>query len=69
MLQEFLDNLRRGTVTFLGVLCLLVFLLNAVLLVWLIVKQGTHGLARCPRCGRTIACPHCNEDEEAESGE
>lgn len=66
MLQDFLDELRRGTVNFLGVLCVLVFILNAVLLIWLIVKKGSHGLARCPKCGRQIACPHCTEDEASE---
>ena len=65
MLQDLLDELRRGTVNFLGVLCVLVFVLNAVLLVWLIIKKGSHGLARCPKCGRQIACPHCHEDDEA----
>ena len=64
MIPQFLDDLQRGTVNFLGILCVLAFLLNAVLLVWLLVKKSTHGLARCPKCGRTIACPHCNEDKE-----
>lgn len=66
MFQQFLNDLQRGTVNFLGVLCVLVFALNAVLLVWLIVKKSAHGLAKCPKCGRQIACPHCMEDEEAE---
>jgi hypothetical protein len=69
MFQQFLDDLQRGTVTFLGVLCVLAFLLNAALLVWLLVKKSTHGLARCPKCGRTIACPHCNDDEAEEQAE
>ena len=63
MFRQILEDLQRGTVNFLGVLCVLVFLLNAVLLVWLLVKKSAHGLARCPKCGRTIACPHCAEDE------
>jgi len=68
MFPEFLDQLQRSTIGFLGVLCLLVFLLNAGLLAWLIVKKSAHGLARCPKCGRTIACPHCSEDEEPDAG-
>ncbi len=67
MLEQLLQDLQKGTVNFLGILCLLVFILNAVLLVWLIVRKSAHGLARCPKCGRTIACPHCSEDEEEES--
>ena len=63
MLQNFLENIREGTVIFLGLLCVLVFVANAVLLGWLVVKKSAHGLAKCPRCGRVIACPHCQEDE------
>jgi hypothetical protein len=64
MFRQFLDDLQQGAITFLGVLCVLAFLLNAVLLAWLLVKRSTHGLARCPKCGRTIACPHCADDDE-----
>jgi hypothetical protein len=62
LLQDIFDGIRRGTFTFLGLLCFLVFVLNACLLVWLIVKKGAQGLARCPKCGRPIACPHCEDD-------
>ncbi len=64
MIQQFLDDLQKGTVNFLGILCFLIFAVNAVLLVWLIVRKSAHGLAKCPKCGRQIACPHCNDDEE-----
>lgn len=60
------EDTLKGSVNFLGVLCLLVFALNAGLLFWLIIRRGSMGLARCPRCGRTIACPHCSEDEKTE---
>ena len=67
MFDEFLQSLEKGTVNFLGILCVLVFILNAVLLVWLMIRKSAHGLARCPKCGRTIACPHCREDEDSAS--
>lgn len=67
MFQQILDDLQKGTVNFLGVLCFLIFSVNAVLLVWLLVRKSTHGLAKCPKCGRQIVCPHCKDDEEAES--
>jgi len=57
-----LQQLQDSTAVFLGLLCLLVFLLNAVLLAWLVFKKSAHGLARCPRCGRQIACPHCQDE-------
>lgn len=63
MLQDLLRGLERSTVLFLGVLCLLVFIVNAGLLAWLVFRKSPHGLARCPKCGRIIACPHCDEDE------
>lgn len=63
MWQDFLNDLEGPTISFLGLLCVLVFLLNAGLLAWLIVRKSAHGLARCPKCGRTIECPHCSEDE------
>jgi len=66
MFRQFLEDLQRGTVNFLGVLCVLAFLLNAALLVWLLFKKSAHGLARCPKCGRTIVCPHCADDEDSE---
>jgi len=65
-LQDFLDSLKEGTITFLGLLCFLAFVFNAVLLVYLLMKKSAHGLARCPKCGRVIACPHCTEDENEE---
>ena len=68
MIQQFLDDLQKGTVNFLGVLCFLIFCVNAVLLVWLLIKKSPHGLAKCPRCGRVIACPHCNEDDDEPEG-
>jgi len=64
MFEQFFDDLQKGTVNFLGVLCFLVFAVNAVLLVWLMVRKSTHGLAKCPKCGRVIACPHCSDDDE-----
>ena len=65
-LENLLQNVERGVVVFLGLLCCLIFALNAVLLGYLIVRRSGHGLARCPRCGRLIACPHCDEDDEEE---
>lgn len=62
--QRIIEAIQKGTFGFLGLLCFLVFLANAVLLAWLIVKKGSSGLARCPKCGRTIACPHCEEEDE-----
>jgi hypothetical protein len=61
--DELFADIRRGTVVFFGLLCLLAFIVNAVLLVWLMVRRGTSELARCPKCGRTIICPHCSEDK------
>jgi hypothetical protein len=63
VLQELLQGLRQGTAVFLSLLCFLAFAVNAGLLVWLIVKKGSSELARCPKCGRNITCPHCVEDE------
>ena len=62
-LDDLLRNLQQGTLAFLGLLCFLVFALNAVLLVWLLVRKSQHGLMRCPRCGRTVACQHCADEE------
>lgn len=68
MLQQVIDNLfnsvERGVLVFLGLLCLLVFSANAGLLIWIIFRKGGDGLARCPRCGRQIVCPHCLDDED-----
>lgn len=61
--DELFADIRRGTVVFFGLLCLLAFIANAVLLVWLLVKRGSSELARCPKCGRMIICPHCSEDK------
>lgn len=61
---EFLRDLTKNADKFLGILCFLIFSLNAVLLVWLLVRKSTHGLAKCPKCGRQIACPHCTDDED-----
>ncbi len=70
MLGDLIDRIMRsveqGVVVFLGLLCCLIFAVNAVLLIYLIMRKSSHGLARCPRCGRMIACPHCAEDDEAE---
>ncbi len=63
-LQQIIDAIQKGTAGFLGLLCFLVFLANAVLLAWLVMKKGSSTLARCPKCGRTIACPHCQDEEE-----
>ena len=65
MLPDFLNDLQGPTVSFLGLLCILVFLLNACLLAWLVFRKSAHGLARCPKCGRTVECVHCSEDEES----
>ena len=62
--NDLFADFRRGSVVFLGLLCLLVFLANAGLLVWLLVKRGTSELARCPKCGRMIICPHCSDDKQ-----
>jgi hypothetical protein len=59
--DDLLNGVQRSTAIFLGLLCLLVFAVNAGLLVWLIVRKSDHGLVRCPKCGRTIACPHCEQ--------
>ena len=68
MLQQLLNDLnKRGTVSFLGILCFLIFAVNAVLLVWLLIRKSSHGLAKCPKCGRQIACPHCNDDDEGDT--
>lgn len=64
MFERLLEGVQEGTALFLGLLCVAVFAANAVLLFVLLMKKGTHGLARCPKCGRVIACPHCEEDEE-----
>lgn len=64
MLDRILEGVREGTALFLGLLCVAVFSVNAVLLFLLLIKKGTHGLTRCPKCGRMIACPHCEEDEQ-----
>lgn len=66
MIDRFLQSLEQGVVVFLGLLCCLIFAVNAVLLAYLIVRKSSHGLVRCPRCGRVIACPHCTEDEAEE---
>ena len=65
LLDRVMSGVQEGTALFLGILCLLVFCLNAALMVFLIVRKGGHGLAKCPRCGRVIACPHCEEDRES----
>lgn len=68
---NFLDGLfqsiTEGTSAFLGLLCLLVFAINAGLMIWLLNRKGGFGLNRCPQCGRTIVCPHCSDDESADS--
>ena len=69
MIDRFLQSLEQGVVVFLGLLCCLIFAVNAVLLAYLIVRKSGHGLARCPRCGRMIACPHCVEDEDEDNEE
>ena len=66
MIDRIMRSVEQGVVVFLGLLCCLIFAVNAVLLVYLIMRKSSHGLARCPRCGRMIACPHCTEDEKAE---
>ncbi len=66
LIDRILRSVEQGVVVFLGLLCCLIFAVNAVLLIYLIMRKSSHGLARCPRCGRMIACPHCAEDENAE---
>lgn len=63
ILDDVFQDLRDGTATFLGLMCFLVFVVNACLLVWLGIRKGRSTLARCPRCGRSIVCMHCSEDE------
>ena len=65
ILQDFLDSLKQPVAVFLGLLCFMAFACNAALLFYLLMKKSAHGLARCPKCGRVIACPHCAEDDEA----
>lgn len=66
-IDRILQSVEQGVVVFLGLLCCLIFAVNAVLLAYLIVRKSSHGLARCPRCGRMIACPHCLEDDGSEN--
>jgi len=61
-MDRLFDEASRGTVVFMGLLCIIVFAVNAGLLIWLAMKRGNTELARCPKCGRTIICPHCSED-------
>lgn len=63
LVERVLNGVQEGTALFLGIMCALIFSLNAVLLGWLLMRKAGHGLLRCPRCGRVIACPHCEEDE------
>jgi hypothetical protein len=60
--HDLLLTVRDGTVSFLGILCFAVFVANAVLLGWLVARKAGVGLARCPKCGRQILCPHCEDD-------
>ena len=62
--QDFLDSLKQPVALFLGLLCFMAFACNAALLFYLLMNKSAHGLARCPKCGRVIACPHCAEDDE-----
>lgn len=64
-LHDLLVTVRDGTVSFLGILCFAVFAANAVLLGWLVVRKVGVGLSRCPKCGRQIVCPHCEDDRTA----
>jgi hypothetical protein len=64
--QNFLDSLKQPVAVFLGLLCFMAFACNAALLFYLLMKKSAHGLARCPKCGRFIACPHCAEDDESD---
>jgi|GEM_PF-5908911 len=61
------DGIRQSAGLFLGILCVLVFVVNAVLLAYLLIKKSPHGIARCPKCGRNIQCPHCHEERETDS--
>jgi hypothetical protein len=61
-IDDMLAQVSRGTVIFLGLLVLLAFVANAVLLIFLLVKRGSTFVARCPKCGRMVICPHCNDD-------
>lgn len=65
--MEIFEGLRKGAGFFLGSLCVLVFVVNAVLLAILLFKKSHHGIARCPKCGRNIECPHCQEEDEKKS--
>jgi hypothetical protein len=56
-------ELERGLTIFLGLLCFLAFLANAILLAYVLYKRGGQNIARCPRCGRPIVCPHCDEED------
>ena len=61
--DDLIDAAQRGTVIFLGLLCLLTFAANAAVLAWFLLKSRGGILVRCPKCGRTIVCPHCAEEE------
>ena len=65
LFHELVDATHRSAMILFGLMCFLAFLANAGLLFWLIVKKQTFGLARCPKCGRPIACPICEEDEHS----
>lgn len=66
--DQLIQSFKQGSVLFLGLLCALMFAINAGLLLFLIMRQKEHGLARCPKCGRSIACPHCAEDDRQSLG-
>lgn len=62
LFSDLADDFRRGTVLMLGLMCLLAFLVNLGVLLWLVYRSGGTRMVRCPECGRSLTCPHCAED-------
>ena len=65
LLTRFLPGLSNDVVMFVGFLCALAFIIVGALLVYVIFGRTQSGFAKCGRCGRQIACPYCQEDDEA----
>lgn len=61
--QDLVEDLRRGTVLLLGLLCFLAFAVNLGALLWLAYRRGGTLAVRCPECGRSLTCPHCAEED------
>jgi primosomal protein N' len=64
VIDQLFQDIKQGTILFLGLVCLLTFAANAGVLAWILSKRSSHALVRCPKCGRTVHCPHCADDED-----